>query len=81
VDIFGNAVPVSSSTIGVTTSAAGISGHVYNDINHSGVFTNGDAGLSGVTLQLFTDPNGDGIRRTARWSRLSPRMPAVITNC
>ena len=59
-DTFGNLVPTASSTIGVITSSAGISGHVYNDINQSGVFTNGDTGLSGVTLQLFTDPNGDG---------------------
>jgi hypothetical protein len=59
-DIFGNAVPTSSSTIGVNTASASISGFVYNDLNQSGVFTNGDLGLGGVTLQLFTDPNGDG---------------------
>ena len=44
----------------MVTSAASILGHVYNDLNHNGVFTNGDTGLSGVTLQLFTDPNADG---------------------
>ncbi|MDB6066752.1 MAG: type fimbrial biosis protein PilY1 [Pedosphaera sp.] len=60
VDIFGNSVPTSSSTAGVITAAAAINGHVYNDLNKNGVYTNGDAGLSGVTLQLFTDPNGDG---------------------
>ena len=59
-DVFGNAVPAASSTIGVNTASASINGHVYNDINQSGVFTNGDTGLSGVTVQLFTDPNGDG---------------------
>ena len=59
-DIFGNPVPATASTIGVNTATATINGHVYNDLNQSGVFTNGDAGLSGVTLQLFTDPNGDG---------------------
>jgi uncharacterized repeat protein (TIGR01451 family) len=59
-DSFGNAVPAVSSTVGVTTSSAGINGHVYNDINQSGVYTTGDTGLSDVTLQLFTDPNGDG---------------------
>ncbi len=59
-DIFGNPVPASSSTIGVNTASASINGFVYNDINQSGIFTNGDLGLSGVTLQLFTDPNGDG---------------------
>jgi uncharacterized repeat protein (TIGR01451 family) len=60
VDIFGNPVPVATTTTGIVTTAASIIGHVYNDINHSGVFTNGDAGLGNVTLQLFTDPNGDG---------------------
>ena len=59
-DVFGNPVPTSSSTVGVNTASASISGHVYNDINQSGVYTNGDTGLSDVTLQLFTDPNGDG---------------------
>ena len=59
-DVFGNPVPASSSTIGVNTATASINGHVYNDINQSGIYTNGDAGLSSVTLQLFTDPNGDG---------------------
>ena len=60
VDIFGNPVPVANTTTGIVTIAASILGHVYNDINHNGVFTNGDAGLGNVTLQLFTDPNGDG---------------------
>ncbi len=60
VDSYGNPVPVASTTIGVVTSAASIIGHVYNDINHSGVFTNGDTGLGGVALELFSDPNGDG---------------------
>ena len=32
----------------------------YNDLNQSGVYTNGDTGLGGVTLQFYTDPNGDG---------------------
>src|SRR6185437_25523 len=59
-DSYGEAVPTASSTIGVTTVAATINGYVYNDLNHNGVFTNGDTGLSGVTLQIFTDPNGDG---------------------
>jgi uncharacterized repeat protein (TIGR01451 family) len=59
-DIFGNPVPTASSTIGVITTSASINGHVYNDINQSGIFTNGDTGLSAVTVQLFTDPNGDG---------------------
>ena len=52
--MFGIAVPPSSSTIGVTNSAAAISGYVYNDINQNGSFNAGDTGLSGVTIQLFT---------------------------
>ena len=59
-DVFGNPVPTSSSTVGVTTASASINGYVYNDTNQSGVFVPGDTGLSSVTLQLFTDPDGDG---------------------
>jgi uncharacterized repeat protein (TIGR01451 family) len=59
-DIFGNPVPTSSSTIGVNTIAAAINGHVYNDINQSGIYTNGDTGLASVTLTLYTDPTGTG---------------------
>ncbi len=59
-DSSGNPVPTSSSTIGVNTASASINGHVYNDVNQSGVYTNGDTGLGNVTLQLYTDPNGDG---------------------
>ena len=44
----------------MTTASASINGYVYNDTNQSGVFVPGDTGLSSVTLQLFTDPNGDG---------------------
>ena len=57
-DIYGNAVPPSSSTFGVTTATAAINGYVYSDVNHNGVYTNGDTGLSGVTIQLYTDPTG-----------------------
>jgi uncharacterized repeat protein (TIGR01451 family) len=59
-DINGNPVPTTTSTIGVNTASAAINGHVYNDINQSGVFTNGDTGLANVTLQLYTDPTGTG---------------------
>ena len=59
-DLFGNPVPASSSTIGVATAAGSITGHVYNDVDTNGVFSAGDLPLAGVTLQLYTDPNGDG---------------------
>jgi len=60
VDSYGNPVTAASSTIGVVTAASQISGHVYNDKDQSGTLTAGDTPLSGVTIQLFTDPNGDG---------------------
>jgi uncharacterized repeat protein (TIGR01451 family) len=59
-DVFGNPVPSASSTIGVVTAAAAISGNVYNDVDQSGTLTPGDLPLPGVTLSLYTDPNGDG---------------------
>ena len=59
-DINGNPVPTTSSTIGVNTAAGSITGHVYNDLDTNGVLSAGDTPLAGVTLQLFTDPNGDG---------------------
>ena len=59
-DIYGNAVPGASATLGITTAAGLITGHVYDDKDQSGNLTGGDLPLSSVTLQLFTDPNGDG---------------------
>ena len=61
VDGNGKPVPPTSSTVtNLITSAAAINGHVYNDTNHSGGLNAGEPGLSGVTLTLYTDPNGDG---------------------
>ncbi|MGA2788607.1 MAG: SdrD B-like domain-containing protein, partial [Verrucomicrobiota bacterium] len=59
-DVNGNAVPVASSTASVTNAAALISGSVFNDKDQSGTLTAGDVGLGGVTIQLYTDPDGDG---------------------
>ncbi|MEI7533318.1 MAG: SdrD B-like domain-containing protein, partial [Verrucomicrobiae bacterium] len=59
-DINGNPVPTTTSTIGVNTAAGSISGHVYNDLDTNGIVSAGDTPLAGVTLQLYTDPNGDG---------------------
>ncbi len=39
---------------------ADISGTVYFDANHDNAFGSGDTGLGAVTVQLWTDPNGDG---------------------
>jgi uncharacterized repeat protein (TIGR01451 family) len=61
VDANGKPVPTSSSTVtNLTTAAAKISGTVYNDKDQSGTVTTNDVGLAGVTMQLFSDPNGDG---------------------
>ncbi|HMP77294.1 MAG TPA: SdrD B-like domain-containing protein, partial [Kiritimatiellia bacterium] len=60
VDEYGDPVPPVTSSATITTVAARISGFVYNDIDQSGTFTGGDVGLGGVTVRLFTDPNGDG---------------------
>src|SRR5262249_41552547 len=60
VDEFGNAVPSACGSVGIATAAASISGYAYNDVDVSGTFTPGDLPLSGVTLNLYTDPNGDG---------------------
>ena len=59
-DVNGNAVPAATSTASVTNAAALISGSVYNDKDQSGTLTAGDVGLGGVTIQLYTDPDGDG---------------------
>ncbi|MCE9614644.1 MAG: DUF11 domain-containing protein [Lentisphaerae bacterium] len=60
VDVFGDPVPPINDMAVVTTLASRISGTVYEDPDASGV-TNGDeVVLGGVTLRLFTDPDGDG---------------------
>ena len=59
-DVNSNSVPAASSTASVTNSAARITGSVYNDKDQSGTLTAGDVGLGGITIQLYTDPNGDG---------------------
>ncbi|HXJ76998.1 MAG TPA: SdrD B-like domain-containing protein, partial [Candidatus Dormibacteraeota bacterium] len=60
VDANGNPVPPVSSTVGLVAAASKISGTVYNDPDQSGTLTPGDSGLSGVTIQLYSDPNRDG---------------------
>jgi LruC domain-containing protein/uncharacterized repeat protein (TIGR01451 family) len=44
----------------MTPHAGSIAGQVRNDINGDGNLTASYAGLAGVTLSLYTDPNGDG---------------------
>jgi uncharacterized repeat protein (TIGR01451 family) len=39
---------------------ADISGYVRNDSDADGDLTDPDSGIAGVTIQLFSDPNGDG---------------------
>ena len=59
-DANNNAVPATSSTASVTNSAARLTGLAYNDKDQNGTLTAGDVGLANVTIQLYTDPNGDG---------------------
>jgi uncharacterized repeat protein (TIGR01451 family) len=61
IDTNGDAVAPSSGSIGVNTGAGQITGTVYNDINDSGIFTNGDTPLQNVTLTLYTNPGGNGV--------------------
>lgn len=39
---------------------ANIEGQVRNDTNANGVLTDVEAGIGGLTIELYTDPNGDG---------------------
>ncbi len=59
VDANGDGVPPSSSSAGLQTLSATISGYVYEDRGVSG-FGGGDVALQGVTVKLYSDPNGDG---------------------
>jgi hypothetical protein len=45
--------------VGVTNAAASLAGYVYHDAttNHSGIYTNIDTGMSGVTVTLYADSN------------------------
>lgn len=59
VDANADNVPPSSSSAGLQTLSATISGFVYEDLGTPG-FGGGDAALAGVTVKLYSDPNGDG---------------------
>ncbi len=60
VDVNGDSAPPVQSSTTVTLVAATISGKVYDDLAGDGGFTVGDPGLEGITVKLYTDPNGDG---------------------
>jgi uncharacterized repeat protein (TIGR01451 family) len=64
IDTNGAAVAPASGSVGVNTGVGQITGTVYNDINQSGVFTNGDTGIPNVTLTLYTNHNGNGVPDT-----------------
>lgn len=57
-DANSNAVPPASGSASIVTSAASISGFVYEDQGTPGF--GGDVALSGVTVSLYSDPNNDG---------------------
>jgi uncharacterized repeat protein (TIGR01451 family) len=60
VDVNGDSAPPRTSTATITLLAAKITGHVYDDVDQSVTFNGGDGVLEGVTISLFSDPNGDG---------------------
>lgn len=61
VDMNGDYPPPASSVTGVTITAVTISGSAYDDRNTNGAYNAGiDLPLEGVTVRLYTDPNGDG---------------------
>jgi uncharacterized repeat protein (TIGR01451 family) len=59
-DVNGDPVPPSDSTATIQTLAATISGTVFEDSDDDDIFSPGDDPLQGITVRLFTDPNGDG---------------------
>ncbi len=60
-DVNGDSAPPVSSSATCTLIAATISGHVYDDnVVTNGIFDTGEPGLEGITVSLYTDPNGDG---------------------
>lgn len=60
IDEFGFSPPYVSDSATVVTEAASISGTVWNDANANGGVDPGEVGIGGVTVRLYTDPNGDG---------------------
>jgi uncharacterized repeat protein (TIGR01451 family) len=60
VDAYGNDVPPAHGEASLVTLAAAITGRVWNDANTNAAADAGETGIAGVTLQLYTDPNGDG---------------------
>ena len=59
-DVFGNPVPPAEDAADIVTRAVSISGAVFNDLDTNGVFSAGDTGLAGVSVTLWSDPDGDG---------------------
>ena len=44
----------------LVTEAGAITGHVWHDENKNATNDVGEAGIAGVSVRLYTDPNGDG---------------------
>ncbi|MCL7489248.1 MAG: hypothetical protein M8357_13865 [Desulfobulbaceae bacterium] len=55
-------ITIDGNTVTVTTTAqpATVEGHVWSDLNRSGIFDDGDEGIPGVTV--FADINGSEVR-------------------
>lgn len=61
VDVNGDSAPPVNSSATITLIAATIRGHVYDDANTNSAYNPpGDSPLEGITVSLYTDPNGDG---------------------
>ncbi len=59
-DEYGDPVPPDSDDATIVTLASSITGTVYDDLNQSGGLNAGEPGLPGVTMYLYTDPDGNG---------------------
>ena len=53
-------IPPTPSNIVITNLTASIGDRVWVDLNGDGVQDVGEPGASGITVELFTDPNGNG---------------------
>ncbi|MBE2179563.1 MAG: DUF11 domain-containing protein, partial [Chthoniobacterales bacterium] len=59
-DQYGDPVPPDQSSASIETAAASIRGVVYEDLDGNNGFSGPDGRLGGVTVRLYSDPNGDG---------------------
>ena len=56
-----NFVSSGDSTAPGISSSGAIGDRIWNDADGDGIQDAGEAGIAGVTVELFTDPDGDGV--------------------